>query len=157
MQECGSSWKLSTGSCRRSGPPEASVLRMDKPMTLACGAHPQSQFSDHIPDRRGEHSGLTDQSMRELTSIDQLPSCPAVYGMYGGRGRSSYVAYVGIADVLRRRIIQHLVNRDSSVATGTAAVGLNPDYVTAVRWWEHPEFGQRHVLEAAELVAFDIL
>jgi len=82
---------------------------------------------------------------------------PAVYAMYGGRGKGLYVAYVGIADRLKRRVIQHLITRDSSVATGTSATGLNPDYVTEVRWWEHPHFTHRHVLEAAEFVAFDVL
>jgi len=77
--------------------------------------------------------------------------------MYGGRGRRLFVAYVGIGDNLRRRVVQHLVKRDSSVATGTSAVGLNPDYVTQVRWWVSPDFDDRHVLEAAELVAFDVL
>ena len=77
--------------------------------------------------------------------------------MYGGRGRRLYVAYVGIADRLKRRVIQHLISRDSSVATGTTAAGLNPDHVTEVRWWEHPDFSERHVLQAAELVAFDVL
>ncbi|RMG56022.1 MAG: hypothetical protein D6723_01400 [Acidobacteria bacterium] len=95
--------------------------------------------------------------MTTLTSISELPNVPAVYALYGGRRRGVYVAYVGIADALRRRIIQHLVGRDSSIAAGTSAVVLNPDYVTEVRWWEHPEFKERHVLEAAELVAFDVL
>ncbi|MGQ9494629.1 MAG: hypothetical protein ACUVR2_12895 [Anaerolineae bacterium] len=95
--------------------------------------------------------------MKEAFSIAQLPNVPAVYAMYGGQGRGLYVAYVGVADSLKRRIIQHLVSRDSSVAAGTSAVGLNPDYVTEIRWWEHPEFTERHVLEAAELVAFDVL
>jgi hypothetical protein len=26
-----------------------------------------------------------------------------------------------------------------------------------LRWWEHSDFGVRHILEAAELVAFEIL
>jgi len=95
--------------------------------------------------------------MKTLTSISELPNTPAVYALYGGQGRGLYVAYVGVADALKRRIIQHLVSRDSSVATGTSAVGLNPDYVTEVRWWEHSEFVERHVLEAAELVAYDVL
>jgi len=34
---------------------------------------------------------------------------------------------------------------------------LNPDYVTVVKWWEYPEFVERHVLEAPEIVAFDLL
>lgn len=89
--------------------------------------------------------------------LSKLPNVPAVCAMYGGRGRGLHVAYVGIADVLRRRVMQHLVSRDSSVATGTSAAGLNPDHITEVWWCEHPDFAQRHVLEAAELVAFDVL
>jgi hypothetical protein len=47
-----------------------------------------------------------------------VPNAPAVYAMYGGEGRE-YVAYVGLGDKLRRRVEQHLINRDSSVTTGT--------------------------------------
>src|SRR5688572_9387516 len=95
--------------------------------------------------------------MQKVSSISDLPNVPAVYAMYGGRGSRQYVAYVGVADLLRQRIVQHLVRRDSSVTTGTAAVGLNPNYITEVRWWAHPDFGQRAVLTAAEEVAFDVL
>jgi len=77
--------------------------------------------------------------------------------MYGGRGPGRYVAYVGIGQSLKPRAFQHLVRRDSSVTTGTSAVQLNPDYVTESEWWEHPDFTQRHVLEAAEMVAFEVL
>ena len=92
-----------------------------------------------------------------LTSTSELPNVPAVYALYGGRGRGLYVAYVGIAKLLRGRVEQHLVRRDSSIVTGTTAVGLNPEHVTQVRWWEGPEFEKQDVLEAAELVAFDVL
>jgi hypothetical protein len=95
--------------------------------------------------------------MQILHSIAELPQIQVVYALYGGQGRGRYVAYVGIAQRLRQRIIQHLVRRNSSVATGTSAVQLNPDYVTAVEWWEHPGFVQKHGLEAAEMVAFDVL
>lgn len=95
--------------------------------------------------------------MKAPRSISELPSVPAVYALYGGRGRGLYAAYVGVADSLKRRIAQHLISRDSSVATGTSAVGLNPDYVNEVRWREHPDFTDRQVLEAAKLVAFDVL
>lgn len=95
--------------------------------------------------------------MKQLTSLYELPDEPAVYALFGGQGRSLYVAYVGVADSLKQRIFQHLVRRDSSVATGTSAVGLNPDYVTEIQWWEHPDFIERFKLEAAELVAFDVL
>jgi len=95
--------------------------------------------------------------MKKLTSLSELPNEPAVYALFGGHGGGLYVAYVGIADSLKQRIFQHLVRRDSSVATGTSAVGLNPDYVTEIRWWEHPDYTERFKLEAAELVAFDVL
>lgn len=95
--------------------------------------------------------------MTHLTSIADLPNVPAVYAMYGGQGRRMYAAYVGVAGKLKNRMVQHLVGRDSSVATGTSAAGLNPDFVTEVRYWEHPDFAERHVLEAAELVAFEVL
>jgi hypothetical protein len=93
----------------------------------------------------------------KISSISDLPNIPAVYALYGGQGHGLYVAYVGVADKLKNRIRQHLVRRDSSVTTGTSAAGLNPDYVTEVRWWEHSTFADRYVLEAAELVAFDEL
>ncbi len=95
--------------------------------------------------------------MIEILSISELPNKPGVYALYGGQGRGLYVAYVGSAGKLKNRIIQHLVRRDSSVATGTSAVALLPDHVTEVRWWEHSTFDQRPNLEAAELVAFDAL
>jgi hypothetical protein len=95
--------------------------------------------------------------VKTLHSLSELPTKPSVYAMYGGRGRGQYCAYVGIADNLKRRVMQHLVRRDSSIATGTSAVVLNPDYVTEVRWWEHEGFSERPFLEAAELVAFDLL
>jgi hypothetical protein len=94
--------------------------------------------------------------MDALHSISDLPNKPAVYALCGGKNRGQHLAYVGIADILKRRIIQHLVTRDSSIATGTSAVGLNPDYVTELRWWESKEFNRRSALEAAELIAFEV-
>jgi hypothetical protein len=40
---------------------------------------------------------------------------------------------------------------------GTSATQFNPDYITELEWWEHPDFAERHVLEAAEMVAFQVL
>lgn len=95
--------------------------------------------------------------MASISTISDLPNTPSVYALYGGRGRGRYIAYVGVANKLKNRIEQHLVRRDSSVATGTSAVHLNPDHVTEVSWWGHDDFSQRNVLEAAEMIAFDIL
>ncbi len=94
--------------------------------------------------------------MLVVSAIADLPRAPAIYAMYGGEGRR-YVAYVGIGDDLRRRITQHLVDRNSSATTGTAAVGLHPDHVRSVEWWEHPRLADRIDLAAAELVAFEVL
>ena len=95
--------------------------------------------------------------MKTFDSISDLPDTPGVYALYGGSGRSRYVAYVGIAKNLRGRIDQHLVKRDSSVATGTTAACLNPDYVTEVCYWKHKKLVSRVGREAAELVAYDVL
>jgi len=70
--------------------------------------------------------------MTNLSAILELPSVPAVYAMYGAQGHRMYVAYVGIAGTLKNRVIQHLIRRGSSVATGTSAAGLNPDLTTGV-------------------------
>ena len=94
--------------------------------------------------------------VEKISFISNLPNSPAVYVMYGGRGRSSYVAYVGVTRVLKNRIIEHLIKRDRSVATGTTAVVLNPDFVTELKWWECSEFSNWQFLQAAELVAFDV-
>lgn len=91
------------------------------------------------------------------SSISDLPSRPAVYALYGGRGRGLHVAYVGMARDLRARITQHLIRRDSSISTGATVVTLNAALVTQVRWWEHPRFAEEAYLLAAELVAFDTL
>jgi len=94
--------------------------------------------------------------MHKIPKISSLPNTPAIYALYGGKGQRKFVAYIGIADKLRQRISQHLVRRDSSIVTGTSIVSLNPDYVTALKWWEYPDFSKREYLEAAEEVAFRI-
>lgn len=94
--------------------------------------------------------------MYKIPKISSLPNTPALYALYGGKGKRKFVAYIGIADKLRQRISQHLVRRDSSIVTGTSIVSLNPDYVTALAWWEYPEFSKREYLEAAEEIAFKI-
>lgn len=93
---------------------------------------------------------------RDFSVIAQLPESPAVYALYGGR-KQTYVAYVGVAKRLRARAKQHFVRRDSSVTTGASTVALDPDRVCQLAWWEDERFARRHVLEAAELVACDVL
>lgn len=95
--------------------------------------------------------------MEEAAAISELPNVPAVYALYGGRGRGQQTAYVGVTDKLRQRITQHLVRRDSSVVTGVSVVSLNPGLVTEVRWWIHPTFQDPAHISAAEFVAFDVL
>jgi hypothetical protein len=77
--------------------------------------------------------------MQICRSIGELPMRLAVYAIYGG----SYPpgnAYIGIGEKLRNRIRQHLVLRDSSVATTAALAGLRVEHVTGVIWWEQPAF-----------------
>ncbi|MCL4333385.1 MAG: hypothetical protein M1290_06440 [Candidatus Thermoplasmatota archaeon] len=95
--------------------------------------------------------------MRVINSTKELPSVPAVYALYGGRGVTEYVAYVGVAKNLRQRAEQHLVKHNSSVTTGQAAVRLETQYLTKLKWWEEPGFSTRARLEAAELVASSLL
>ena len=95
--------------------------------------------------------------MRDFSPVYSLPNVPAVYALYSGKRRASYVAYVGIAGHLKQRIIQHLIRRDSSVATGTSAVNLNPDFVSKICWWENSDFWKADHLKAAEMVAFEVL
>lgn len=87
--------------------------------------------------------------------ISEAPNKRGVYALCAGHGRNRYVAYVGITKNIRRRFLQHLVRRDSSVVTGASAVSLNPDKVTEVRWWVHPLFDE--YLAEAEVVAFRVL
>jgi hypothetical protein len=87
----------------------------------------------------------------------EVPKRPAVYAMYGGEPPRTWVAYVGTAGDLNRRLVQHFVNRDSSVVTGTSAAGINIDAVRYVEWWEDPRFEDPDVRHAAELVAFEVL
>jgi len=95
--------------------------------------------------------------MKQAQTIYELPDIPAIYALHGGQGRTMYVAYVGSAQGLKTRIIQHLVRHDSSVTAGVKAVSLNPDLVVKVSWWEHVDFANTSILTAAELVAFDVL
>jgi hypothetical protein len=93
----------------------------------------------------------------EISSIDELPTSSAVYALCGGGGkRSSHIAYIGMTENLRRRINQHLIARDSSIATGTSPVGLKPDLVTEVYWWCDESFTDGTALAAAELIAFKV-
>jgi hypothetical protein len=93
----------------------------------------------------------------EIASLSSLPRVPSVYALYGGDEPREWVAYVGLAGNLRTRLNQHLVRRDSSVTTGTTAVGLNIEHVRRAVWWEHPRFADEAMRHAAELVAFDVL
>ena len=84
-------------------------------------------------------------------SLSSIPKTAGIYAMYD---RSGGVAYVGLSTNLRGRIEQHIIRRDSSVATGVSATVLNPDNVCCICWWLNPKFSERAYLEAAEVVAF---
>jgi hypothetical protein len=88
--------------------------------------------------------------------ISQLPTCPAVYALIGGRSEQE-LAYVGVSDELKRRITQHIEKRSSSITTGSSIVSLDSSKVTRVHWWEDEAFKDRDCLEAAEFIAIRIL
>ncbi len=97
-------------------------------------------------------------AIQQIDSIYALPGNPAVYALYGGVDDHAYVAYVGVTKNLKGRIIQHLVARDSSIATRYSPVGLlNPDLVAEVLWWEDSRFADKTSRSAAELIAFEVL
>lgn len=95
--------------------------------------------------------------LKEIDQIRMLPKTHAVYALYGGKGKREYVAYVGVANNLRGRAEQHLVKHDSSATTGQSAVKLETQYLSKLKWWEDERFDKREKLEAAELVASDVL
>lgn len=66
------------------------------------------------------------------------------------------VAYVGSSGNLRRRIRQHMIERNSSVVTGVSATLLNPDKVSHICWWCFKGPSDRYSREAAEIVAFAV-
>lgn len=87
-------------------------------------------------------------------SPSSIPKEAGIYAMYN---RNGDVAYVGHSTNLRNRIVQHMVRRDSSVATGVSATVLNPEKVARICWWLKQEFSDQAYLEAAEVVAFEVL
>ena len=59
--------------------------------------------------------------VREVETIGDVDRTPGIYAMYGGdQAGRGWVAYVGIAGNLHRRLEQHVIRRDSSVVTGIA-------------------------------------
>jgi hypothetical protein len=90
-------------------------------------------------------------------SIWRLPRAPAVYALYGGGVRERDLAYIGVADVLVRRVVEQLVVRDPLLLAESPAIALLPFYVPELRWWSDPCFADGKSLHAAELVACDLL
>ena len=86
-----------------------------------------------------------------------LKDAPELSGVYCLYEKKNEPVYVGLSGNLRQRLSEHFVRKDSSITTGTSAVSLNTDYVTRIAWWLSVDFVDRLVLEAAELVAFEIL
>jgi len=87
--------------------------------------------------------------------ISKAPNSAAVYAMYE-RVNDKKAAYVGISSNLKSRLRQHMIRRDSSATTNVSAVRLDPDYIRKIKWWTSDKFEDKKVLEAAELIAFDI-
>lgn len=94
--------------------------------------------------------------MKVANSIRDLPNEPAIYTLRSGKRERSSILYVGETDNLRRRIGQHLVNRDSSVTMEGSPVKIDPSHVKIVEWWTQPDFKDSIVRGAAEQIAFKI-
>lgn len=95
---------------------------------------------------------------KHVETVGGVARGPGIYAMYGGdRVGRGWVAYVGIAGNLHRRLEQHVVRRDSSVVTGTQAVGVNVEHVRYIDWWTSDLFEDDDARHAAELVAFEVL
>ena len=93
--------------------------------------------------------------MRSFDEIKHLPQFPGIYGFKGPNDTQDNYSYIGLSNKLRERVSQHLLKRDSSVATGASAISLNPDKIAECHWWILETFGNRETLEAAELIAFE--
>lgn len=99
--------------------------------------------------------GNTHSKFKEVakTMIDfSLSSIPKTAGIYAMYYRSGGVAYVGLSKSLRDRIRDHMTYHNRVSATV-----LNPDNVCCICWWFNPKFSERAYLEAAEVVAFEVL
>jgi hypothetical protein len=95
---------------------------------------------------------------KEVETIGEVARTPGIYAKCGGeRVGRGWVAYVGIASNLHRRLEQHVTRRDSSVVTGTSAVGVNVDHVRYIDWWTCDLLRDDEARHAAELIAFEVL
>ena len=139
--------------------------RNDDPLSVASGRSGVARIAPTIARQvdaggrgRPATSGETvPSSSANPHSIWQLPRMPAVYVLYGGGLGERDVAYVGEADVLVRRVVEQLVVRDPLLLAESPVVALLPFYVAEIRWWTHPSFVEAAALQAAELVATDLL
>jgi len=95
--------------------------------------------------------------MLDTTSFADIPKWEGIYAFYDGDPNTVACAYVGESSNLNARIRQHLVLRNSSVTTGSAAVGLRADLIRYAQWWEHEDFTDKTTRLGAELVAFEAL
>ena len=93
--------------------------------------------------------------MRSFDEIKHLPQFPGIYGFKRLNNIQDNYSYIGLSNKLRERVSQHLLKRESSVATVATAISLNPDKIAECHWWIHESFGAREYLEAAELIAFE--
>ena len=96
--------------------------------------------------------------MYDRRYFSEIPSgLPGLYALYDGHDGNKCV-YVGKSDTgLRRRVLHHLVDRNSSVTTGVAGASINIENLTMVRWWTNEEFNDKIFLDAAEAYFFDQL
>ena len=60
--------------------------------------------------------------MRSFDEIKHLPQFPGIYGFKRPNNIQDNYSYIGLSNKLRESVSQHLLKRDSSVATGASAI-----------------------------------
>ena len=93
--------------------------------------------------------------MRSFDEVKHLPQLPVINGFKRPNNIQDNYSYIGLSNKLRESMSQHLLKRDSSVATGASSISFNPDKIAECNWWIHESFGTREYLEATELIAFE--
>ena len=93
--------------------------------------------------------------MRSFDEVKHLPQLPGINGFKRPNNIQDNYSYIGLSNKLRESVSQHLLKRDSSIATGSSDISLNQENIAEYHWRINESFGIREYWEAAELIAFE--